>query len=545
VRLARPLAALASVRRALILVACLFPGLMFTGPNASRERPRPRPSDPVRVQTGLLAGSLTADELVRVFRGIPYAAPPVGDLRWRPPQPPASWPGVRHADEFRPACAQPRTGERPLNTSEDCLYLNVWAPAHPGRRHVPVLVWFHGGGFSQGAASLPTFDGEWLARRGAVVVTFDYRLGPFGFLAHPALSSESGHNVSGNYGLLDQLAALRWVAANIKSFGGSPDRITVFGDSSGAASIGCLMLSSEGHGLFHAAILQDGTPLGVTRYLHDAPGGQESMEEVGELIARRLGCDREDDVAAALRAKSTDEVLTASHPAQVSFGEGIRFGPVIDQWLLSDRPEALLASKRVSRVPTIVGWSADAGTGLAASLGPVDADTYRRTLRAIFRDGADDVAARYPVARDGDGKAALARVLDYGAFAAPARRFAAGLARAGVRSYLYEFTPPRPATPRAAARYASDVPFVFGTVRSRPAEDTVDADRELSNTMMGYWLRLAAAGDPNGEDAPRWPRVRPPSIQLLDLGADVASRVAACSACDFFDRLAQPQRPRP
>jgi len=539
--------------RLLVPVLAVFVFLAAPNPAATSApggspRRAPQPASTVKTESGLLSGTLEAGGTVRVYRGIPYAAPPVGPLRWRPPQPVASWSGVRSASEFGPSCPQADRSafpnERLGKTSEDCLTLNVWAPTLPPRRRVPVIVWIHGGAFTQGSGSLAVYDGEALARHGAVVVTFNYRLGPLGFFAHPLLTRESGHDASGNYGLLDQLAALRWVKANIRGFGGSPDRITLAGESAGAVSIGCLLVSPQARGLFHAAILESGTPYGITRYLRDAPAGEESMEQVGELIARRLGCDREDNVLSALRSRTVEEIMTASHPASPFFGEGIRFVPVVDRWLIPDRPATLLAARQQLKVPVLVGSNLDEGTIFVAPLQGFDVDAYRRFIRGAFRDRADDVLARFPVARDADVKPALARVLGYSSFVAPARRLARSMAEIGSHVYLYEFTRVRPGTPatRFGAFHGVEVPFVFGTFgRLFPAgPGEVDAaDRALSQAMMGYWIRFAATGDPNGDVAAAWPRYASRGDVSLELGGEIQARAGvAREACDFFDQVA-------
>ncbi|HEY3384417.1 MAG TPA: carboxylesterase/lipase family protein [Vicinamibacterales bacterium] len=533
------------------LVLATLGWLAFDAGPAAAAAPRTRPSEPIRVESGAIAGAVTADGQVRVFKGIPYAAPPVGNLRWRAPQPVAPWHGIRQVTEFAPACPQapdrmPFAVSRTEKTSEDCLYLNVWAPARPSGRHVPVMVWIHGGAFTHGAASLPIYDGESLARHGAVVVTINYRLGPFGFLAHPLLTKESGHEASGNYGLLDQIAALRWVKANIRSFRGSVDRVTVLGESAGAVSIGCLLVSPQAHGLFHSAVMESGTPFNVTRYLRDAPAGEESMEEAGELIARRLGCDREDDVLAALRARSTDDILSASRPAAAFFGDGIRFGPIIDRWLIPDRPAVLFAAQKQLRVPLLVGANSDEGALFVAPLQSVDADTYRRFVRSTFRDRADDVLARFPAPKDGDAKSALSRLLGYGAFVAPARRLARYAANSGDPAYLYSFTHGR--FGRSGASHGAEIPFVFGTLARLPrlASEVDDGDRVLSAAMMGYWLRFATTGDPNGDGAPVWPRYNPKGDPSLEFGDDITAHLGASrDVCDFFDRVAADRVVRP
>jgi para-nitrobenzyl esterase len=519
-------------------------GLAVAGPAPPRAL-RARLSKPVRIEAGSVAGVLSADGLVAVFRGIPYAAAPVGNLRWKAPQPPSHWSGVRSGAEFGAACPQADrpgvTSDRNAKFSEDCLYLNVWAPTRPPARHVPVLVWFHGGAFSHGTASTSAYDGEALARRGAVVVTFNYRLGPFGFFAHPLLTKESGHDASGNYGLLDQLAVLKWVKSNIRAFGGNPDRVTVFGQAAGAVCISSLLVSPSAKGLIHGAILQSGTALsvprvGVTRFLNDAPAGEESMEDVGALITRRLGCDHEDDVLAALRARTTDEVMTAARPAPNFFGEGLRLGPVVDRWLIPDRPSVLFEQGKQLKVPLIVGANAEEGAYFATALQPWSVDSFRRFVRTTFRDRADDVLARYPVARDADARQAAARVITGGAFIAPARRTARAMADLGAKTYLYWFTRPRAGGGVRPASHGVEVPYLFDP--GARASDAEASDREMALLLIGYWVRFAATGDPNGDNAPAWPRYATSTDQSLEFGDVVQSRGGVYhDTAEFFDRL--------
>jgi para-nitrobenzyl esterase len=317
----------------------------------------------------------------------------------------------------------------------------------------------------------------------------------------------------------------------------------VFGESAGAVSIGCLLVSPHARGLFHGAILESGTPYGVTRYLKDAPAGEESMEEVGELIARRLGCDREEDVLAALRSRSTDDIMNAAHPAPVFFGEGIRFGPVIDRWLIPDRPAAVFEQKQHLKVPVMVGANGDEGTIFVAPLQNFDVESYRRYIRSAFRERGDEVLARFPVSKDADVKPALARVVGYSAFVSPARRLARSTAGLGVPSYLYTFTRVRtgPAASRLGAFHGSEIPFVFGTLSrvGRGLAEPDDSDRALSQVMLGYWVRFAATGDPNGEGAPSWSRYAARTDLSLEFGDEIQTRSGAShDIADFFDRIA-------
>ena len=254
----------------------------------------------IQIDSGPISGKV--ENGVRIFLGIPYAAPPVGELRWKPPQEIASWAQERNSTDFSPSCPQPKqqdTGK----FSEDCLYLNVWTTAKKPDERLPVMVWIHGGAFNFGSASQPEYNGKNLAKKGVVVVTINYRLGPLGFLVHPLLSKESAHNASGNYGLLDQIAALKWVQKNIAAFGGNPDRVTIFGQSAGSRSVSLLMISPLSAGLFHRAIAESGGPIIGSEYLSPAfSGNMANVSKMGQALTSRLGCDKADDVLAAMRA---------------------------------------------------------------------------------------------------------------------------------------------------------------------------------------------------------------------------------------------------
>jgi para-nitrobenzyl esterase len=266
--------------------------------------------DVVQLDSGPISGKV--EDGVHVFLGIPYAAPPIGELRWKPPQEIASWTQVRNSTDFGPSCPQPKqqdTGK----FSEDCLYLNVWTTAEKPEKRLPVMVWIHGGAFNFGSASQPEYNGKNLAKKGVVVVTINYRLGPLGFLVHPLLSKESAHGTSGNYGLLDQIAALKWVQKNIAAFGGNPDRVTIFGQSAGSRSVSLLMMSPLSAGLFHRAIAESGGPIIGSEYLNPVfNGNMANVSRMGQKLASKLGCDKAEDVLAAMRAKSTQELVEAA-----------------------------------------------------------------------------------------------------------------------------------------------------------------------------------------------------------------------------------------
>ncbi|MBW2051458.1 MAG: carboxylesterase family protein [Deltaproteobacteria bacterium] len=297
----------------MLLSLCL---IFLFGVNLANARPI---KDPVKIESGLISGFTYGDKNeLRIFKGVPYAAPPVGELRWKPPQPPAYWEGVKNTKKPCAWCPQPESivfARRTGPQSEDCLYLNIWSTAKDTEEKRPVMVWIHGGGSTTGFGGSLFYSGGKLARRGVVVVTINYRLGPLGYLAHPLLSEESEKGVSGNYGFLDQIAALKWVKKNITAFGGDPDNVTIFGESAGAVAVTRLMVSPLAKGLFHRAIAQSGGAFGRNRHLRERKYNMESAEASGERVARMLGCDQADDPLAAMRAKSAEEIIEATNQA--------------------------------------------------------------------------------------------------------------------------------------------------------------------------------------------------------------------------------------
>src|SRR5262245_31159508 len=303
--------------------------------------------DPVKTDSGLVSGAAGSSDAIRVFKGIPFAAPPVGPLRWRPPQPPAKWEGVRKADQFGARCMQGgggggrQGGPPPQPIGEDCLYLNVWTPANAASERLAVIVWSYGGAFTGGSGSLPQYDGEQMARKGVVFVTYNYRLGPFGFFSHPELSKESGHRASGNYGMMDLVAALHWVQKNIAAFGGDPSRVTLMGESAGGALIETVVASSHGKGLFKRAISQSApTRIGRMATL-------EESEQAGRQAAEKIGARS----LADLRAKSAEEIQ-----------KGLPGGrPMVDGWYLTDDVSTLIAEGKSNDIDVLVGSNRDEG----------------------------------------------------------------------------------------------------------------------------------------------------------------------------------------
>jgi para-nitrobenzyl esterase len=532
-------------RSRLALVPLLL--LLLLAPASARDE---LPPTTVRTDAGLVAGELRDTEAnLRVYRGIPYAAPPVGPLRWRPPQPVKPWPGIRVCREFGAVCWQP---EPPVGAgrtdrsrmSEDCLTLNVWTAAGP-RDRLPVLVWIHGGGHVIGSGSQTYYEGSSLARRGAVVVTLNYRLGPLGYLAHPALSKESPHGVSGNYGMLDQIEALRWVKRNIAAFGGDPSRVTIFGESAGSVSVCSLMVSPLAKGLFHRALAQSGGVSGLKQRLRERSGIHQPLEERGVDLARRLGLGDAEDPAAALRGVSPERLLEVAKPEAATLRRDRRYGPVIDGWALPDEPAVLFRRGRQHAVPFIAGSNADDGGVFSRSLPIRSPQAYRMLVRTVYGSDADALLELYPPGDD--PKLAARRIVTVATFVEPARFLARSMEATEAPGRLYHFTRVSPMAARygIGAAHGLEIPYFFGTLSDRLG--VTDVDRKLSDLMQRYLLRFAATGDPNGEGLPAWPVHTAEGDRHLELGDEV--RVGAGlekEGCDLFARRAAASvRPAP
>jgi para-nitrobenzyl esterase len=486
----------------------------------------------VRVENGLLEGIADPVPGVRVFKGIPYAAPPVGELRWRPPQPPAKWDGVRKADRFSDSCVQNLTRSRNPWTaefmvqnqaSEDCLCLNVWTAANAAGERRPVFVWIHGGAFNEGSGEVAVYDGAELARRGLVVVTINYRLGALGFLTHPELTKESGRNASGNYGLLDAVAALQWVRKNIAAFGGDPQRVTIAGQSAGAYAVHALTASPLAKGLFHRAIAESGSSIGRrARDLAEA-------EKEGLKFAEAKG-------AQSLRA-------LREIPAGDLTVVGMRFGPVVDGWFLPADNATIFAQGKQNDVPTLTGLTADEGSA-SPTYGKLKADEFKKQAQQRFGDLAEAFLKLYPSnddAQSGVSQKQSAReqgMVSMHLWAADRAR----TSKSKAWTYYFSRAIPWPEQPQYAAFHTSEVPYVFGNLKllNRPWEPV---DRRISAALMAYWVNFATTGDPNGKGLRRWPAFDAGSRTTMELGEKMGPRpIADAARFEFFEKFFARQR---
>ena len=477
-----------------------------------------------------------------VFRGIPYAAPPVGKLRWQLPQPVTAWQGVRSASSSGPACPQPEVSELDGGgdlgkIDEDCLYLNIWKPADSPEKKLPVMVWIHGGGFLVGAGSGPEYQGDKLAQKGALVVSLNYRLGPLGFLVHTDLEKESPTGVSGNYGLLDQIAALQWIRKNIGAFGGDPDRITVFGESAGAASISLLMLSPQAKGLFHRAIMQSATATTLPYIMPQANGSYAQARETGQKLAAALGCDKGGNTLASMRAKTPEEIMATARSPQddIAFSsEGLLFAPVYDGRLIPGRPEKLLAQGKQTQIPVIIGTNRDEATLFTDDL---SLKTYKNWISKHFKGHEEEIYKEFPVRNGNDFLSIANRFLTALWFTEPARFLARSMTAGGAPVYRYQFThAPRNFWMEGIGVYHGvEIPFVFGNIDK---DDPSATEKRLSEAMMDYWVRFAAQGNPNAARLPVWPAYDRAAEPYLELGESISVKSGLDRHdCDLIEKI--------
>jgi para-nitrobenzyl esterase len=465
--------------------------------------------DVVKVDGGQVSG--LTENGVRVYKGIPFAAPPVGALRWKAPQPIVPWTGVKAADTFSAECMQtpyPASSayaSEAQPVSEDCLYLNVWTTAGAGEKR-PVMVWIHGGAWTRGSGSTPTYDGAALAKRGVVVVTTNYRLGVFGFLAHAELTAESPQHASGNYAILDHVAALKWVQRNIAAFGGDPSKVTIFGESAGSWSVNVVQATPLAKGLFRAAIGESGGQFARVPTLAEAENG-------GAALAKSVGADS----LAALRAVPAEKLNAV---------QAFRTGVNVDGYVLPEDVRSIFDAKKQSNVPVVVGSNANEWTTLSnAAQFPKSVEAYRKYLDSQFGEGARHLEDAYPVKTDADINDAMLGLGRDRTFTLQMRTWARAVTASGKSAFLYQFShvPPSPRAKEWGAYHASEISYVFGNLRGRGFAYT-DADRQLSDRMSQYWVNFAATGDPNDKNLPTWKPYETTDEPYLDLGDSVQLR---------------------
>jgi len=475
-------------------------------------------ADPVSVDGGQISGAVDGE--VSVFKGIPFAAPPVGELRWSAPHPVTAWKGVYPARDFGPDCPQlgeasanPAGDALPPGQSEDCLYLNVWTAAHSAEERRPVMVWIYGGGYRAGSTRLPIYDGAALARKGVVLVSIGYRVGPLGFMAHPALSVESPQRVSGNYGLLDQVAALDWVRRNISSFGGDPERITIFGQSAGSMSTSYLASSPLAAGKFHRLIGQTGAGFGML-----TPKPLAEAEGKGVEFGKQLGASS----AQELRALSAAKLISAA-----GFESGT-FQPIVDGWVVPDELSEIYRRGRQNDVAMLVGSNEDeARLNTSQTLAG-----YRAGVGKLYGEDAPRLLELNPASTDAEAQQVDKRLSttslgDYTMFAWG--RAQAKTGTAPVYSYRFTRRPPIPRAeypggpdaPPPGAWHGAEIPYAFDNLSARNWPWT-ERDRELSRQIMSYWINFAATGDPNGAGLPAWPTYRQAPGEVMELGDQTA-----------------------
>ncbi len=459
--------------------------------------------EPVKVEQGMVQG--TIEEGLTVYRGIPFAAPPIGDFRWRAPQPAAKWEGVRQATNFAPGPMQ--GGRPPSRMSEDCLYLNVWTPAKSANDRVPVLVWIYGGGFGAGATSERNYSGENLARKGVALVSIAYRVGPLGFLAHPALSAEMANHVSGNYGLLDMIAGLQWVQKSIAVFGGDPDKVTIFGESAGGIAVSMLCASPLAKGLFHGAISQSGGSFGPPR----------PTTFPGENLKRLADAERAGEAYAKAAGVSSMEELRKIAPDKLPSGRGVGMSwPIIDGWVIPDDQYKLYSAGRYNETPILVGYNSDEGASFSPPKTPED---YIAGVKARYGRFAQELLKAYPVGTNTVPKTArdLARDAAFGWHTWTWARLQAKTGKAKVFYYYFDQHPDHPeGSPKAGygTPHGADVPYVFEHLNPNNPQ-TTKTDMEISDAMSTYWVNFAKRGDPNGEGVPAWPPFTESNPQVM------------------------------
>ena len=522
------------------MIAMAMASALFVAPAANAALNRP-----VRTKAGFVSGVPGERPGVTVFKGIPFAAAPVGDLRWKPPQPVKPWKGVRAADKWGDVCVQPTAPKRtPVNSatdlpgspgmSEDCLNLNVWTPAKRGNEKLPVMVWFYGGAYNEGGGNAPFSRGDSLATKGVVMVTTNYRVGALGFLSHPELTAESPHKASGNYALMDAIATLQWVKKNIAAFGGDPNNVTVFGESAGACFSAALAGTPAARGLLNRAISESGAWMGLapTKMMLREVAETQTLEAAKKIGATTL---------AQLRAMPASEISTKLR------GQGL----IVDGWVIPEDLSVTFAKGRQNPVDVLVGSNADEGS-FGASFGPpVTLASWQNGAPQRWKDLAQAGLAVYPATTDAEAKQVATMPFTDG-LGWLMRLFADSQARIGRKAWFYHFNhvpPYAPGTTNLGASHTSELPYVFDNLaaprtfpdRSSPELAAADPrEQALAKQMSAYWVNFARTGDPNGPGLPRWPSVKelgPTEAMILDVDNSGRGPWMPQAKLDFYRKI--------
>jgi para-nitrobenzyl esterase len=479
----------------------------------------------IKIDGGNISGSRSPDGDIHIFKGIPFAAPPVGDMRWKAPQPVKSWPGVKECNSFGPSPMQAKPvpfsmwseefliPKEPI--SEDCLYLNIWTGAKSAKEKKPVLVWIYGGGFVSGGSAVPIYDGEAMAKKGIVFVSINYRVGLFGFFAHPELTKESGRNASGNYALMDQIAALQWIKKNISAFGGDPGNITIAGQSAGSFSVNCLVASPLGRNLFQKAIGQSGASFSTVY------PSLNKAEEEGMNLAKSLKAES----IADLRKVSAEDIMQKS--------QGLR-GPIIDGYVLPASIANTFADKKENKVALLTGWNEDEGLQFAP---PKNAEGFKKEMNEKYGEDARTALEHFPASNDAEAAASQLRLSRDQIFGTQNYIWANMQSDHGAKVYVYRFTrkvPGRGEYARYGAFHTGEVPYAYDNLKfvNRPWETI---DHELAKIISAYWANFARSGNPNGKGLPQWEVYNTKEKKIMLLGEKpVSVKLPDVSALDFL-----------
>lgn len=499
------------------------------------------PDGAVTTEEGPVQGEQFAG--VTSFMGIPYAAPPVGELRWKAPKPPLQRAEMLEANGFGPACPQPADASNLQQQSEDCLTLNIWTPGIDADSPKPVMVWLHGGGFIQGGArqtgnsSRPLFNGEDLARNDVVVVTLNYRLGALGFLAHESFIGEDAeYPTAGNYGLLDQIRALEWLQANIAEFGGAPDNITLFGQSAGAASICSLMTLPRAEGLFDRAIMQSGYCPNWLRKLDEDQVRQEAAVEQGARLAEAVDCAEAADVAACLRSRPAEQIVAALVPPEGSDESAEGFSPILDGHLLVENPFTVVEEGRAHGVPLVIGVNSDEGSFYGFQERGMTVDDYEARLAEFFPTLDHVIIREYPADNYLEPWRALADVWGDAVIVCPSRRLARQHRAAGNEVFTYYFTHIDSVGSQynLGAYHTAELPYVFGELSGPNGRDD---DVRLSRSIQSWWSSFAADGEPGSVEQMSWPLYEATEDAGVELNGEYLRLKSDFRAtyCDFWD----------